>query len=103
NSTYVFGCVRARASTSASSSRLACVQVHCGCATNTSVGVAVDAVSPLSDGQCPGAFALCPGRLSYAQRIHRPETTPHSQKQAKATTHSRRHGFGGWTDGECAS
>ena len=55
------GRVRARASTSASSPRLARVQTHCGWTSMTSVGRSVWCASPLSAGHCTSACALTPG------------------------------------------
>jgi hypothetical protein len=65
---------------------LARVQVHCGWATNNSVGRSLADTSVLSAGHRSGAFAPEPGRFSNAQTTHSPEVTQVSQNPASATT-----------------
>ena len=66
------------------------MQVHCGWATNSSVGRSLAGTSVLWAGHRCGAFASVPGRFSYAQTTHNPETTPLSQKAANTQSHGRR-------------
>src|SRR6266568_1984137 len=65
---------------------LARVQVHCGWATNTSVGRSFARTNVLWDGHRAGAFASAPGRFSYAHTADNPAVTPVSH--TSASTHS---------------
>src|SRR4029453_18941703 len=90
NRTYVLGrWADARARISASSSRLARVHVHCGCATTSRVRQSNDRVRELCGGQGPGAFASTPGFLSYAHSTQRPAPTDTSHARTPAQTQTR--------------
>ena len=83
-----FGRVWLARSASASSARLARVQVHCGCARRRSVGFSVARTKAVPAGHVRGAVAPSPGALSQAQSTESPAAVAISQTAVAIQSHA---------------